>query len=98
MTLTKSEVERIVNLARIKLTSKEKDKMAEDLGRVLDYINKLNEVNTEGVEPMAQVTGFENVFRVDEPREATSRENIIEQFPQKKEDYLKVKAIFENKE
>lgn len=99
MKLTQNEVEHIAGLARIKLTEEEKEKMAKDLGQILDYINKLKEINTDNVEPTAQVTGSENSFRLDEPKPADveQRKRIIEQFPHKKDDFLKVKAVFSEK-
>jgi aspartyl-tRNA(Asn)/glutamyl-tRNA(Gln) amidotransferase subunit C len=97
--ITKKEVERIAELARIKLTEKEKDKMTKELGAILGYINKLKEVNTEGVEPVAHITGLINIFRNDDnPREPDS-ENIrrlIEQAPGQKDGYVKVKSVFED--
>ena len=97
--ITKKEVEHIAELARIKLTEKEKDKMTKELGVILGYINKLKEVNTEGVEPVAHITGLINVFRDDDnPREPDS-ENIrrlIEQAPAQKDGYVKVKSVFED--
>jgi len=95
MVLTKKEVEHIADLARIKLSDKEKEKMAEDMAAILGYIDKLNEVKTDGVEPAAQVSGLENVFRKDEPgKEPADRQAIIGQFPDRKDDHLKVKQVF----
>ncbi len=98
MKLTEKEVEHIASLARINLNEKEKHKIAEDLGSILNYINKLNEVNTENVIPTAQVTGLENVFRQDQSRESIKDESqqLLSQFPHKKENYLKVKPVFNN--
>lgn len=101
MELSEKEVERIASLARIKLSEKEKKELARDLGVILGYINKLDEIKTEGVEPTAQVTGLENVFRKDGPSkvsEPRDRELIISQLPHKKDDYLKVKAVFSERE
>jgi len=98
MAIAKSEVEKIAGLARINLTEAEKEKMAREMSSILEYIDKLNELDTKNVEPMASITGLENVFRKDVERPiGADRENIINQFPHKKEDYLKVKAVFENK-
>lgn len=97
MKFTEKEVEHIASLARINLSQKEKEKMAEDLGSILDYVNKLGEVDTQGVEPTAQVTGLENVFREDKnPIPAGEDEKLINQFPYKKDNYLKVKPVFTN--
>jgi aspartyl-tRNA(Asn)/glutamyl-tRNA(Gln) amidotransferase subunit C len=98
MDISQNEVERIAILARINLSEKEKEKMAEDLDQILGYIEKLNQVDTSNIEPTAQVTGLEDVTRNDKPGGDTDRNKIIEQFPHKKEDFLKVKAVFEYEE
>ena len=56
-------------LARLKLTPDEKERLADQMGTILAYIEKLNELNTDGVEPTAHVLGLSNVFRDDEPAE-----------------------------
>lgn len=65
-TLTKAQVEHIAKLARLTLKPGDAEKMAKELTSILGYVDMLGEVNTEGVEPTAQVTGLTNVFRPDE--------------------------------
>ena len=62
----KEEIEHISGLARIKLTSEEKSHYANELSSIIDFIGRLQEVDTSGVEPLYQVTGKENVMREDE--------------------------------
>jgi len=64
--ITKEQIEKIAKLSRLKLTSEELEKFTGQLGSVLEYIDILNEVDTEGVEPTSQVTGLTNVMREDE--------------------------------
>lgn len=66
--LTTDQVRRIAKLARLRLTDVELEKFPKELTSILQYIDMLKEVNTEGVEPTAQVTGQTNVFREDEIR------------------------------
>lgn len=66
--LTDKEVKHIATLARIKLTEKEEKSLKKDLSSVLEYINKLNEVDTTEVQPLYQTTGLVDSFRSDEPR------------------------------
>ena len=98
MALTEKEVEKIASLARIRLTSEEKEKLAQEMGAILKYVEKLNEIDTKGVEPTAQVTGLENVFRKDEPLGVVKTEpgKLLEQAPDRRDDYVKVKAVFDN--
>ena len=95
MALTKVEIEHIATLARIKLAEKEKTHLTTELGAILEYINKLNEIDTTTVEPTAQVTGLENIFRADnEPLPAGQSEKLIKQFPEQKDGFLKVGSVF----
>lgn len=99
MSLTKKDVRKIAQLARIRLTEKEEEKIAEDLEAILGYVEKLNQVDTHGVEPMAQVTGLENVLRPDENPIApgSQTEKLVSQFPDRKDNFLKVKAVFSDR-
>jgi aspartyl-tRNA(Asn)/glutamyl-tRNA(Gln) amidotransferase subunit C len=75
-TLSDDDVRHIAKLARLKLSDDEVKKFSKELTSILDYIDILNELETEEVEPTAQVTGMTNVFRNDEvkPSEATTEE------------------------
>lgn len=94
MSLTKEEVEKIAILARLGLSEEEKGVFAKQISSVLDYVEKLNEVNTNGVLPTAQVTGLENVLREDEvdASDKDVRDKLIEQAPEKDDDLIKAKA------
>lgn len=96
MKLTRADITNIAALARLDLSETEKQMYADQLSVVLDYMEMLNEVDTEGVEETCQVTGLKNVVRQDEIIECDSdvRKKIISQFPDKKENLLKVKAVF----
>ena len=98
--ITKKDVEHIAGLARIKFSEKEKEKMTEELGAILGYIDKLKEVDTEKVEPIAHITGLENVLRKDEENkkpledQAADAVILVEMAPDKKDNFVKVKAVF----
>ena len=89
------EVEHIAELARIELSGEEKKKFSDELSDVLGYVEQLQEVNTDGIEPMSQATGMVNVLREDvaENCDKNVRKKIIESFPEEKEGYVKVKQI-----
>ena len=86
MSLSIDEVRKIAQLARIKLTPEEEERHAETISAVLDYMKILNEVNTDGVEPTFQVTGLEDVVRVDEVRESKLVKELMAQMPQIEDD------------
>ncbi len=89
------DIKHIAKLARLGLTEKERKKFQKELSAVLDFVEKLNEVKTEKVEPTAQVTGLENVSRPDKGRAKSKREGekLLELAPETKDGYLKVKAV-----
>ena len=64
--LSRSEVHHIAQLAKIRITDKEEEKLTKGFNEVLEVVNKLLEVNVKGVEPTYQVTNLKNVFRSDE--------------------------------
>jgi len=98
MPLTPQQVEEIAKLARLELSEVEKMMYAEQLSVVLEYIEMLDEVDTKGVEETCQVTGLEDVMREDkvEGRDPKVVKKLIEAFPDKKGNLLKVKAVFDH--
>src|SRR3990167_2030438 len=100
--LTDKEVRHIAELARIKINEKEKKGLKKDLSSILEYIDKLNEVDTTEVEPLYQTTGLVDSFRSDEPRgefkmDESLNENLIGQAPHKENRFIKVKSVFKIK-
>lgn len=91
--LTKEEVIKIAKLARIELTEKEVEKFRKELSVVLDYVEELKQVNTEGLEEVSQVTGLVNVQKEDKAALASNRDAILSQAPEIKDGFYKVKAI-----
>ena len=94
--LSKDEVKKIANLARIEISEDEAERYSIELSDILGFVEKLNEVNTDGIEPIAHITGAKNVTREDKIVEARveTKENIINNFPEKKDRFDKVKAVF----
>ena len=98
--ITTEDVEHIAKLARIKITQEEKEKLTQELGSIFGYIGKLNQLDTSNVEPTAQVTGLENIFREDKPTEQYSDEavmRLLDAMPVRENGYLKAKAVFDKK-
>jgi len=96
--LSKKEIEKIANLARIKLTEKEKEKMASELASTLGYIDKLKEVNTDNVEINENPHhSLLNVLRADgiySHKSAENTERLLSQAPEIEGGFVKVKNIF----
>ena len=75
------DLSRAVKLARIELTPEEEQRLAPQLGEVLQYVEKLNELDVSDVEPTAHATPLSNVMREDEPRETLSQEEALRNAP-----------------
>lgn len=95
--LTKDQVQRIADLARIEISNEEKKKYTQEMIAILDYIEQLNEANTDNVKPTTHITGLINVTREDkdEKQDAEERKRILDCVPQKEGDYIKVKSILQ---
>jgi aspartyl-tRNA(Asn)/glutamyl-tRNA(Gln) amidotransferase subunit C len=91
--LSKEQVVKIAELARIALTDAEVEKFQKELSTVLDYVDELKAVDVTGLEEVAQVTGLVNVQRQDKIIEAENHDAILSQAPEIKDGYYKVKAI-----
>ena len=91
--LTKDEVVKVANLARIELKEAEVEKFQKDLSMVLDYVEELKQVNVDGLEEVSQVTGLVNVQRMDVEVLAENHKEIFADAPEVKDGYFKVKAI-----
>ena len=86
-------IEYVGILAQLELSGTEKEQAKEDMGKLLDYIDKLGELDTEGVEPMSHVFPVKNVFR--EVTNGDTREEILKNAPDQKEGAFKVPKTVE---
>ena len=91
--LSKKEVEHIAWLAHIDLSEKEKALFTEQFNEILDYFKKIDEVDTEGVEPTYHVLDLENVSRRDETRPSLPTEEALKNVPKKERKFLKAPRI-----
>ena len=91
--IKREDVEYLGKLARIELSEEEKKKLENDLEKILEYISKLNEVNTENVPPTYHVLPIKNVFREDKVKESFPREELLKNAPDRTEEFFKVPKI-----
>ena len=82
-------------LAKLELSAGEKEAARTDMGRMLDYIDKLNELDTSGVEPMSHIFPVNSVFREDVVTNGDDRDNILKNAPEKKDGSFKVPKTVE---
>ncbi len=98
MSISIEEVKKIAQLARIKLTPSEEKRHAGTISTILDFVAVLNEVDTEGVEPTAQVTGLEDVVRDDVVQVCDYKKQLLAAMPSINVNLLKVPAVFSDSE
>ena len=79
--IDRDQVLHVAKLARLKVSDDEVDRMAEELSKILDHVETMNELDLEGVEPTSHVVDLTNVLREDVPRPGLPREKALEQAP-----------------
>ncbi len=88
-------IEYVGILAKLALSEEEKEQARKDMGSMLDYIDKLGELDTQGVEPMSHVFPVKNVFREDIVTNGDMREEILKNAPGEKDGMFVVPRTFE---
>lgn len=88
-------IEYVGILAKLELSAEEREQAKKDMGRMLDYIDKLNELDTKGIEPMPHVFPVDNVFREDVVTNGDDREQMLANAPQKKDGTYMVPKTFD---
>jgi aspartyl-tRNA(Asn)/glutamyl-tRNA(Gln) amidotransferase subunit C len=93
MSLTREDVAKVALLARLRLSDDELDRMTEQLGQIVGYVEQLQELNTDGVEPMAHGVELSNVFRNDRLRPSLPRDQALANAPKRDEECYRVPAV-----
>jgi aspartyl-tRNA(Asn)/glutamyl-tRNA(Gln) amidotransferase subunit C len=97
LSISRKDVEHVARLARLALTEEEKERYTAQLGSILGYIEKLQELNTENVPPTSHVLPLANVWREDRVERGTlgSPEEIVGNAPEREGPFFKVKKVIE---
>jgi aspartyl-tRNA(Asn)/glutamyl-tRNA(Gln) amidotransferase subunit C len=93
MSVTKENVAYIAELARLRFTEGEQEKMTRELNMILHYIEKLNEVDTEGVEPLSSIHDPENVLRADVEMPSLSNAEALKNAPDRQDRFFRVPKV-----
>ena len=91
--LSQEQVRHVARLSRLTLSEAEAAHFAGQLSSVLDYINKLNELNIEGIEPMAHAADMTNVLREDEPGQGLTVDAVLANAPAQMPPFFKVPKV-----
>ena len=95
MSLSAEEVRKVADLARLELTEADVEVMARQLSAIVDYINQLQQVNTDGVEPLAHPLPVQNVFRDDVTAPCLPVAAALANAPDRRGDFYGVPAVLE---
>lgn len=95
MSINIKDIDHIANLARLEFDSEGKEKIANELKSILAYVEKLKEVDIDGVEPTLWTYEMKNVFREDVVKPSLDREKFLMNAPEKKDGYFKVSRVVE---
>ncbi len=93
--LTEKEIRDIASLARIGLREEDIEKYQKDLSGILDYFKKMEELDTDKVEPIGHIAGTTNVYRQDRRKELSEKEleSLLKNAPEIKDGAVKVKSV-----
>ncbi len=86
-------IENLANLARLEFNAAEKEEIKKDLQRMISFVDKLNELNTDGVEPLLHMSDDTNVLREDEIQGSISRQEALQNAPSTDGIYFKVPKV-----
>ncbi len=95
MGITRRDVEYVARLARLKLSEEEIERYSKQLAKILEYIDKLNELDTSKTPPTYHVLPLTNVFREDKVEPSLPKDEILSNAPESEEGYFKVKKVIE---
>jgi len=94
--IDKEQVRKVAKLSRLELTEAEVEEFAGQLSAIVGYVEKMNELDTGDVEPLAHCLPISNVFREDEVKESLGTEQVLANAPQRDGDFFKVPKILED--
>jgi aspartyl-tRNA(Asn)/glutamyl-tRNA(Gln) amidotransferase subunit C len=95
MHVDKATLDKIAHLSRLEFDEKDSEKMIKDLGNIISFIEKLNEVNTDGVEPLTTMSHEINSLREDEVKPHLDHGTALKSAPKKDDDYFRVPKVLE---
>lgn len=95
MSIDKQTIEKAAHLARLNLSDEQKDKYVQSVGGIINWIEQLNEVNTDDIEPLATVTNIENRLRDDIVTDGDIVEKILANAPDELENFFAVPKVIE---
>lgn len=95
MKIDKQTLEKIAHLSRLEINPADEPKMLKDLSAIVTFVEKLNEVDTDGVEPLTTMSQEVNALREDEPGGHLTHDEVLKNAPAKDKDFFRVPKVIE---
>ena len=95
MKIDRPLLDKIAHLSRLEFEEKDAEKMMRDMSEIVDWVEKLNEVNTDGIEPLTSMSHEINVIREDEVKDHLEHDRALRNAPKKDDDYFRVPKVLE---
>ena len=89
----KIKIDQIAELARLNLKPEERARLSKNLEEILAYVDQLQEIKTEGIEPTSHVLSIENVFRKDRVKSSEISEGVLKHAPKREGEFFKVPKV-----
>ena len=93
MSLSRDDVQHVAQLARLSFSEEEEARMADEMSQILDYVEKLNELDTSGVPPRSHVLDVTNVYREDDIEARIDQDQALAPAPDSDGDYFRVPKV-----
>ncbi len=91
--ITDDDVLKLAQLSKLSLSDEQVVKFRDEIEEILNYIEQLQQVDTDGLEPTNQVTGLTNVMREDEIEDSVGKDELLKNAPDREGDYIKVRRV-----
>ena len=98
MRISKEEVEKLAHLARLEFSDDEKLSMQADMDKILGFVDKINELDLAGVEPLVYLNEDRNVMRTDKVEQRISKDDALRNSPERDSDYFRVPKVLKREE
>ena len=95
MKINRELLDKIAHLARLEFDDKDAEKMMQDMGAIVSWVEKLKEVDTTGVEPLTTMSTEVNALREDDTQNQLSQQEVLQNAPLKDENYFRVPKVLE---
>lgn len=95
MKITRELLDKIAHLARLELNEQDAEKMMQDMTIILDWMEKLNEVDTTGIEPLTTMSHEVNALRADQVKSQLSHDEVLQNAPKKDLNYFRVPKVLD---